>query len=158
VIFCVISIVVAIHAGTACHIRVSLSVILPSFGGKGVFGPFYALRAILGLIDPSRRIMQALSRSDAADPIIERRVAAVKWPVILAGREVCGCLITEYAGCLVMGKKQMRGMIGRDDLANGLEENGRVQNKEIWIFAAWAREDGGKAEHIQDVPEHGDIS
>ena len=102
--------------------------------------------------------MQALSRSNAADPIIEGRVAAVKGPVIRTGRKVCGCLITENAGRIVMGKKQMCGMIGLDDLANGLEGNGRVQNKEVWIFAAGAREDGGKAEHIQDVPEHGDIS
>ena len=56
-----------------------------------------------------------------------------------------------------MGKKQMRGMIGLDDLANGVEGDGCVQNKEVWIIVARTWEDSGKAEHIQDVPEYGDV-
>ena len=51
----------------------------------------------------------------------------------------------------------MCGIIGLDDLANGVKGNGRVQHKEVWIFSAGAREDSGKAEHIQDMPEYGDI-
>src|SRR5580658_864734 len=101
--------------------------------------------------------MRALSRTDAADPTIERRVAVVKWLVVLASRQIQGCLITEYSGRLVIGEKEMAGMICIDDLANGLEGNGCVQNKEVWIIFVWTREDGGKAEHIQDVPEHGNI-
>jgi hypothetical protein len=103
-------------------------------------------------------MMWALSRSDAANPIIERRVAVVKCTVILAGRQNCGCLIAKDAGGPVIGEKEMYGTVWLDDLANGLEGNGRIQNKEVRVISARTWEDRRKAEHIQGVPEYGDIS